>query len=1032
MNLQRKRTIIFLLLLGLEASRCCSAAADSTTTTMAANSAAPASRAVANVKAEVVPPSTPTLWELMARMHSEELAAETRKKLALAMPRRLPLGVLPGFTVPAAPEGSEPLVAATMQRKEGGFFGSVSQWLEHLGKITGTKVQVTGHSTFTMEESNVSNNSLAGQSYNSQTYLGRGSNGFYNDTNMDINATFFHALTYHTHISNDLYGTPGQNRFELDYSTKNLKVNAGDINASLQGNSLIAFSRYLSGIKLSDLWNRHFSTTLLVSQTAATPHTMVIPGNNTAGPYYLFAGQIVDGSVQVRVDNQPINPQAYTMDTMTGQLTFNNNKVILSSSTIAVTYETTGYDQSQGSIYGFRADYAFNHGTHAGFTYLTQQTQGSTAPQVRLQQFYGNQSPLSPYVLDYPVDTTRPVSVKVAGVPVPQGVGFTIDAQYPNEIRLVQGVPATETVTISYYPAQTNVTPGNRNVVGLDTTFDLGSTGRVTMESAFSGLSLSGKSVNGQALQLSASLNPARHLTTNITLKDIGPSFAAIESPGFNQNEKSVSLSSTYNPSRKVNISFNWEKAKRPSYQSFSTGTTLAQAVGNDTYNQYGINVQYTPLTNTTLALSRNTTSTDFYAGGNSSNSTDSLSLNYTAGTLGLRAGLSHNVSDTASIISSLAGTTTSPVSGPLTYNTDTLSKEFSLQWAPRSWMQFNGSIVQNNTTSTGNQVSLTGTQSTSTTSQAGMRFNLKNGMQLSYSYTLTDSGNGLTSGSTTTGNGTGTTTGTTSTGTSSTGTVTTRGVTLPTGTLLGGGTNSGLGSLGNYGGLLGGSTAATGLTSLSGKTSSQRVSLSYAPNRALNMSIAANLSNTVGTYQYNTNTKELDFVLGWQPHGGMAYSLSTDLAQTAYTGSLGGSNISTIQFDAEGHPFRSRLSVRFNYGIVHNQSSINTSAIGGTTSTGTSSSVQNTSNDITSMGLRLQYPVSLRNALFVNWDSSVTLGYLGSTQTNLSFGWDYLLTSALKFELGWQLSSQVFQDSSQASYNYHVSSLIATLGLNF
>ncbi len=1027
MNLQRKRTIIFLLLLGFETGRCGAAAADTASTTAASKSAPAESRAVAAVKAEVVPPTTPTLWDVMARMHSEELAAETRKKLSLAMPRRLPMGVLPGFTIAAAAAGAEPLVPSYERRKQGGFLGDVSQWLEHLGKITGTKVQVTGHSTFTVEESNVSNNSLSGQAYNSQTYLGRGSNGFYNDTNMDISATFFNALSYHTHISNDLYGTPGQNRFELDYKTKNLRLNAGDINASLQGNSLIAFSRYLSGIKLSDLWNRHFSTTLLVSQTAATPHTMVIPGNNTAGPYYLFAGQIVDGSVQVRVDNQPISPQSYTMDTMTGQLTFNNNKVILSSSTIAVTYETTGYDQTQGSIYGFRADYAFNGGSHAGFTYLTQQTQGSTAPQVRLQQFYGNQSPLSPYVLDYPVDTTRPVSVKVAGVPIPEGIGFTIDSQYPNEIRLVQGVPATETVTISYYPTQTNATPGNRNVVGLDTTFNLGTVGHVTMESAFSGLSLSGQSVNGQALQLSASINPARHLTTDITLKDIGPSFAAIASPGFNQNEKSITLSSTYNPSRKVNISFNWEKAKRPSYQSITGGSTVAQAVGNDAYNQYGINVQYSPVTNTTLALSRNTTSTAFYAGGDSSNTTDSLSLNYTLGTLGLRAGLSHNVSNTASVVSSLAGTTTSTITGPLTYNTNTFSKEFSLQWAPKSWMQFNGSIVQNNTNSTGNQVSLSGSNSTSTTSQAGMRFNLKNGMQLSYSYTLMDSGSGnTTAGSSSTGaSGT-------STGTASTGIVTTTPTVLPTGTVLGGGSNSGLGSLGNYGGLLGGTTTAVGLTSLSGKTTSQRVALSYAPSRAVNMSIAANLSNTLGTYQYNTSTKELDFVLGWQPHGGMSYSLSTDLAQTAYTGSIGGSNISTIQFDAEGHPFKSQLSVRFNYGIVHNQSSINTSALSSSASTSTSTSLQNTSNDITSMGLRLQYPVSLRNAVFVNWASSVTMGYLGSTQTNLSFGWDYLLTSALKFELGWQLSSQVFQDSSQASYNYHVSSLIATLGLNF
>ncbi len=1034
MNLNEKRAIYFFLLL---------AAGQAQVSASPAQPHAPATRAAgspsaAPVKAEVVPPAQQTLWDVMSKMHADEEARKAQQALLASEPRRAPLGAVPGFTVPEATGNNSDLLTGT-PHKTGGFLGQMGLWIKNLEHSTGSSIKITGHSNFTFSMQNVSSSSSQAQAYNSQYYYGRGSGGFYNDTDVDINATLFHSLHYHTHISNYLYGQPDQNRFDINYLHNGLHIEAGDINASMQGNSLIAFSRYLSGIEISNSWSKHFSTSLLVSQTRATPHTLVIAGNNTAGPYYLFAGQIVDGSAQVRVDNQLLQQGVdYTLDPLTGQLNFKNNRVILSSSTIAISYESLGYNQNQGSIYGLNASYSPHSGTSYGVTYLSQITQGSTAPQAITESDYGNPNPFSVYQLQYPVDQSKPVILKVEGVPKVEGVDFTVDPSFPNQIRLVAGVPTTQTVVIQYTPLNTNPTPGNRSIVGLNSSFTLGKLGSLTLESAFSGLNLQGKGINGQALQMRASLHPAKNVNTSLTIRDIGPSFTAIESPGFNQNEKSIAFTTDYTPSRKLNFNLSWQKAKRPSYTSVSGSAYTVSTAGNDSYNQYSLGANYSFVHNGTLSLERNSMSTQFAAGGQSSNLTDSLMLHYTIGTLGLQAGLTRNQSDTSSFYSSLVTTggltttTTTPSTTLLSYNTNTLSTTLGLNWAPRSWVQFNASLTNNNIHSTGSGVTAQNSLNNARTAQAGANFTLGRGLHLQYSYMLSNSGNSLASASTTTtGTSTGTSTGSgTTTGVSS-GVVSTRDISSLSGSVLSGGTNAGLGSVGNYGGLLG-STVQTGLTSLNGKTTTQQLGISYSPGSMLQTSLSALLSSSSGTYQYNSTSSDLTFNMSWQPHGGMTYIFSSALTHAAYSNNVGGSNVVTMDFETDGHPFRSKLSLHLGYMILHNTSNFNTASLttGSTATTPTAST--NTSSDSTSLSLRLEYPVTRLNSLFVNWQNTVSTGYLASTQNTLSFGTNFLLSRTLKFSLGWQFANSVTSGAGSSAYNYHISSLLAQMGLNF
>ena len=235
---------------------------------------------------------TPSLWDVLSRT-----STLTPEVAAVAQPLeivRRPLGPVPGFTLPTTD-------TAAKKTKRGGFLGSIGDWVGRMETMTGSKVKATGNSTVTFRKDDISGSSTA---YTSDQYLGQGSNGVYTNTDLSIDATLFRWLTYSTRITNSPFSNPADNRVKLDYNTKKVRVEYGDFSTGFSGNSLVDFNRYLHGIKLHNQWSSKFSTTLLYSQTKATPTTMVITGNNSTGPYYVYAGQIVDGSVQVRVDNQ--------------------------------------------------------------------------------------------------------------------------------------------------------------------------------------------------------------------------------------------------------------------------------------------------------------------------------------------------------------------------------------------------------------------------------------------------------------------------------------------------------------------------------------------------------------------------------------------------------------------------------------------------------------------------------------------------------------------------------------------------------
>ncbi len=1008
-----------------------------------------------------------SLWDLLSRTSAETIGSTTPPRGAVFTARgtaRQPLGPIPGFSIPAPDDGGT--VSKALRR---GMFGSVGEWYNRLEKATGSKITATGNSAFTLRMDSVSGQPA---SFQNEQDFGRGSKGFYNQTDLTVDATLFKYFHYTTRVSNSLFHNPNDNRVKFDYKDKHTEFEWGDISATFQGNSLIEFSRYLHGVKVSRDWSSNLKTTMLYSQTKAEPRTIVIPGNDSAGPYFVYAGQIVEGSEHVRIDNSPELRKGddYTLDPFTGELKFLKNHIVPHTSTIAISYESLGLSQNQGTIYGGRVQYKLNHSLDLGLTYVGQSANGSTGTQLHTEEQHGLGAPQF-YTTNAPIDLTKPLNVFVAGRQLAP-TEFAVDNStiYTNRIFIQLTVPFDAIVRLQYIPYNTSPTPGNRSVMGLDSTLRLGKYGAVTVEAALSGLSLTGNDISGHAWQFRADLNPVKRVHTTFALRNINPTFSSIQSPGFSRNERAMEFSTDYSPTDKLHMNVNYTDSRRPTYGSGGQFATAAK--GTDDYSQYGVGINYGFAKNATLSVQRNSLNTKFALGGKSINDSDTLALTYSLdrAKLNFDASLSRNNSDVSSSYALLGiAPTVGTGSQTLSSKSSTFSKRFGLGWQPKSWLHLHGSISDNDISSTG----LTNnTHAKARDTSFDAQFSLIRGLRLSYNYSLTDTGNSAANQllTNTTGTGTTTTTGAASgTGSSSTlngtnvraailpvllaqqatrdivaggasslgNSATNLGTSTSLSNLYGGGVNTNLGGFGSYsGGLTGSSLSNFGLSSYGGKSQQHSLNLDYQPWTNLHLGAQFLSGSSVGDYQFNSSRNDIAFNLFWQLSHRMQMTGSYGVQKLTYTAGQGSSSSNSIVLALQGRPFGGKLDFQVNWSLLKTKSAFNFSSLtsSGTTvgTTGTTPGLTDTSTNLSSLGFEVDYPLSSRQTVFVRSLTGQTSGYLGNSESNLSFGLRYGITRAMAFELGWQLQQHIYKDAQNASLNYKASSLLANLGFHF
>lgn len=989
-----------------------------------------------------------SLWELLNRADQIPLNTDPSVNIIVPTNTRRALGPLTGFTLPApkrAAAEAENLMGKKANERRG-ILGNFGSWLGRLGESTGTKIKVTGYNTLSLRSESISGSA---DSYRSDQYLGRGSNGLYNDTDLTVDATLFKHFHYETRINNSLFNNPNDpnlNRVKLDYNTKKMRFEWGTINVGFQGNSLIDFSRFTNGMQLTNQWTDRFKSQLVYSQTRAETRTISINGNNSTGPYYVFAGQLVDGSDRVQVNGREmVKGSDYTLDTYSGELNFLKGRVILQSDVVAVTFEAVGFNTNRGTIYGSRLEYVPTKTTRVGVTYVAQQASGSFGAQEQVQTFYGFGSPGAAYTLNAPVDRSRPVTVSVNGIVLVQNADFIIDANLTNQIRIVRTVLPTELIQVRYTPLDVNPTPGNRSVLGLDGRISLGKIGSVSTELALSGLSLSGSNVAGRAYQIRADLAPAKNLTTNLTLRNINPTFSSIQSPGFNRNEKAIEFNTDYNPTDRLRLNLNWMRAKRPSYSSgFGISQYTVSSAGNDDYSQYTLGAAYKLTPFASLNFSRSAQGTRFIVGGKTDNTNDTLSLNYAVRNFTVDMSLGRNLNDSNQFydLTGIGGAT-----GPQFYanRASTDSRRLAVTYQPKKWLSLTGSLSDN---AIRNVSGDTNTRTNARDAQFGANIDLTRDIKLRYTYQLSDTGNFGTPLTNTTGNTTGTTSGTTG-GTSGSGIIgatralifdslrtradgiTAGGTTSGTGSTLGsninytgGGIYSNVGSFGNYSGFYGSSfNNGYGVTSFGGRSRSNIIGLDWRLRRNMTLGLQLQNSSSVGDYQYNSSRNGMSAVFSWIPNDNMQFSLSGSLQKIAYTNGGGGNDTSAIQFSFAGKPFGGKLTTELSYQLTATRGGLNLLGTGGTTT--------NNSTTYASYTGRFVYPISRYNLVAELYGTNSS-GYLATMENNWKLGIQIPIVNSLSFTLGWQMFSRTNKDPEQSQYNYRVSTILAELGLRF
>ncbi|MFN7172886.1 MAG: hypothetical protein ACK4P3_08915, partial [Fimbriimonadaceae bacterium] len=423
------------------------------------------------------------------------------------------------------------------------------------------RIEVTGSRTLGLHLRRVEGDREA---YGQLNYFGQGNRTFTDSGTVRVSGkNVLGVLNFDYTLSDNRFSDPQSKRFSVDYLRGPLQVNAGDIAGSLTGpNRFASFARPLRGIQAAYVTPR-FALRALRSDTKGSVRTVELAGNNTGGPYYLQANQIVVGTERVRIDNEPMAlGRDYQISYEGGTIVF-PSRTIPPTSTIIVSFEELDINTRSGTIQGAAMNYDFGSFGRAGLTYVQQRQPGGGALNSRTELFQGYGSPSTPYFLQFRPLTTRPIVIKVDGILQIEGVDYRFDDANPSIFYFNRFIPSTSTIEVLYVPMPTGTPQGDRTVFGFDYTIPFGNGGRngaITYMQAHGKLSNDAQPMSGMArgIDFFYTTGPLR---LRSRINDIPAAFTGIETTGFNRNEKSTQFEVEMNPHGGLRYGINFNNA---------------------------------------------------------------------------------------------------------------------------------------------------------------------------------------------------------------------------------------------------------------------------------------------------------------------------------------------------------------------------------------------------------------------------------------------------------------------------------------
>jgi hypothetical protein len=458
---------------------------------------------------------------------------------------------------------------------------NLSNWAWFRANVT-DHIKVSGYRDLGLHFDKVSGDLDA---YNVTTYYGQGNRTFTDIGNLSVTGKDVLGLfNFDFQFADSRFQDPLASHLSLDYDKRGLRIDAGDINATIaSGNRFTTFSRQLYGLFGSYAIGRtNFS--LLESASKSTSQTISFTGNNSTGPYYLQNSQILP-SISVEVDGKAyVLGTDFDLDQVQGSITF-RTLVVPPTSTITVSFQSVGLNSGGGELQA--ATLGYNLGRF-GSLYVSGARQtdpfggGLTTFTDRFQG-YGDAT--IPYQLQYVPLNQSSVVVRVDGIIQVVGVDYYFSPSNPTILFFNRAVPQTSTLTVTYTPQPTNSTHGDRTVLGIAYGLPIGPKGRdgnLSYSEALGRLYNDATPLHGLARALDFQYKYKTYKLT-ASADDVPTGFVGINTTGFQRNE--VSQTATLEDRRK----------------NFSYGVTESNAaVANRNVDSLG-NITFTNARSTTL-----------------------------------------------------------------------------------------------------------------------------------------------------------------------------------------------------------------------------------------------------------------------------------------------------------------------------------------------------------------------------------------------------------------------------------------------
>ena len=841
------------------------------------------------------------------------------------------------------------------------LFSGKGPWTKRLQQHLQQSIKLSGRQSFNYHISSISGD---GTSYNETSYYGQGQKAFNDFSELSIQGTkVFDVLNFNMRLSNTPFGNPQDHKLSVNYDRKWLKLDLGDINASLQGNELASITKSLSGAQLTTTMGmKGMKLVALYSQTRGTVRTVTINGTDSSGPYYMNASQIIDGTERVRVDGADKRRGIdYEIDTFAGMLTFKEGIIIPRSSVIEVSYEAQGYNDGEGTLQGYRVESDVQHGLTLGFMQLDQTQKDSGTLRTKTDQFYGYNNPLAPYELQYAVQLGTAIQALVDGIPQIRGTkrgegDFFLDEQSYYRIYFNRAVPSTSLIKITYIPRVDSSAAGSGSVTGYDANWKLGSWGKLSYAHANSTSLKSGLPITGagQSIKMDTEFGKLRW---SGSLKDVDDNFTPVESVGFRRQERGLRNEFTYTDTS-YGIRYLDERYKVPSYYSgYTSGTTTTTTT--DTFDPETVTQQadahwQLPAGPTLKIGWKNIANTGSSTGDSKQNSSSiGLSKDFKAVNLSL------------DFVNTQA-------SGKNIYTTSTTGEDYTAESqilrTNISWnesQRFNLSSVmaigrQKNNSKSGSVAD----------GSISAKYTPSDKISLGYQYSLRDSG---------------TLSNLSDTGSSSGGTV------------------------------IGGGSTGFGYNNQGVKTEGHTVNATWSINDRT--SIDANLftSYSAGDNLTNTDMRGYDLGLAFRPKDWADISLRYLTQDVRYVGSSDNAKNNVIQGTLRLGPF-GKLSLS-----VDGQHMVNDNQFTDTTS---GSYLGDPHQVLDGYSLRLDYPFHEKMNLYTQYRNSQLTGSYGSSDVEFSTGYQYNFAQFFTLTIGYKMSDRKNNNAESAKYDYRAGTL--------